>query len=420
MEVEKISACRACKSLSIKPFFDLGAQPLANSLLKSPDDPEKFYPLSLSFCENCSLVQLNQTVDPKVLFSNYLWVTGTSKTANVFATQFYKELVARRGGTKAGYVLELASNDGTFLLPFIRDGYKVLGVDPAQNVVDIAIKNGGPTKCVFFGEKAAKKILREHGPASMIFARNVLAHVANMHDFLEGTRMALADDGVAAIEPHYAKVILEGLQYDSIYHEHLCYFSLKSLEKLFNDHGLFVFDAIESPISGGAIIVYAKKEKTDPSKNLLEFRKRENENKTNEFASWQDFAKRAFAHKQKFFGMMSNVRNKLSDILKDDGAKKPLVIGWGASARSSTLLNFCGLGSDIIPAIIDLNSLKQGLWTAGTRIPVVKPETALALKPDYILILAWNFSNEIIEMLKTKYDFRGSFIVPLPEFKIIK
>ncbi len=415
-----IKSCRACGSINLKLFFDLGSQPLANSLLKSAHEPERFYPLSLSFCENCSLVQLNQTIDPKELFSNYLWVTGTSKAANAFAEKFYQELVSRQNKPKTDYVLELASNDGTFLLPFIRNGHKVLGVDPAKNILDIALQKGVPTECAFFNNTTAKKIVKKHGLASIIFARNVIAHVANLHDFVKGIHTALAEDGIVAIEPHYAKIILEGLQYDSIYHEHLCYFTLASLENLLSSHGLFIFDAIESPISGGAIIVYARKTKSTPSRNLLNYRKKENENQTNKFKTWQIFAKRAFIHKQKFLSMMNDIRSRMSVIIQDVEKRKALIVGWGASARSSTLLNFCGLDSNVIPAIIDLNPLKQGLWTAGTRIYIDKPETILALKPDYILILAWNFADEIVEILKNVYHYKGSFIIPLPKFKIIK
>ncbi len=416
MEVEKISACRVCGGLSIKPFFDLGDQPLANSLPASAGEKENFYPLSLSFCTDCNLVQLNHTVDPKILFSQYVWVTGTSKTANDFSEKFYKELIARRGSEKGGYVLEVASNDGTFLRPFMRDGYVVLGIDPAKNIAEIANKNGVPTEPLFFANDIAKDIVEKRGQASMIFARNVLAHVANPHDFTEGMYAALADDGVLAIEVHYAKIILEGLHYDSIYHEHLCYFTLKSLEKLLGDHGLYVFDVIASPISGGAMIVYARKTKTEPSERVYEYRNQEKESKTNELASWQEFAKRSFAHKEKLLEKLGEIKKKLLGILED---KKMRVVGWGSSARSSTMLNFCGVDSRMLPVIIDLNPLKQGRWTAGTRIPIAQPEAVLGLKPDYVLILAWNFADEIMEMLKTKYNFRGRCIIPLPEFKVV-
>ncbi len=416
--MEKITACRACKSTDLKLFFDLGEQPFANALLNSPDEPEKRYPLSLSFCENCSLVQLNHTADPKELFSNYFWVTGTSKTANEYARRFMSELVSRAGKEK-GFVLEVASNDGVFLKPFIENGYKVLGVDPAKNIVDMAVKDGVPTLCEFFGDEVAQKIRKEYGPAQMVFARHVFPHVANTHDFLKGLHTTLADDGVLAIEVHYAKTILDELHYDSIYHEHLCYFTLKSLEKLLNDFGLYVFDLIIGPISGGALVVYAKKQNGPQSKAVTDLRESEVRGKTNELASWQEFAKRSLEHKKELVSELAKIKKELLNIFRSVNDKKGLVAGWGASARSSTMLNFCGIDSNTLPVIIDLNPLKQGHWTAGTHIRIDTPEAVLALKPDYILILAWNFSKEIMDMLKKKYNYKGMCVVPLPEFKVI-
>jgi SAM-dependent methyltransferase len=401
--METIKACRICGGSSIRTFFDLGSQPLANSLLKSPDEEEKFYPLSLSWCEDCCLVQLNETVDPKELFSTYVWVTGTSKTANEFADKFYKEFVGRAGGSKEKYVLEIASNDGTFLKPFLRDGWKVLGVDPAKNIADTANKEGIPTECVFFGKEAAEELLEKRGPARLVFARNVLPHVANTHDFVDGLRVVLSDDGVLAVETHYAKTILEGLHYDSIYHEHLCYFTLKSLERLLRDHGLYVFDVTASPISGGSIIVYARKHEGREKPEIHKYRERESNQKTNNFASWKGFAAKSFAHREKLLEVLDKARS---------GGKR--VIGWGASARSSTMLNFCGIDCNVLNEIVDLNPLKQGLFTAGTHIPIKGAEEVMEKTPNCVFILAWNFADEIIEALKNRFDYKGQCIIPLP------
>lgn len=402
--METIASCRVCGSKDIVGFFDLGRQPLANSLLDRPDEPEEKYSLSLSYCNNCSLVQLNETIEPEKLFSHYVWVTGTSKAANDFAEDFYKEIVARTENPKSGYVLEVASNDGTFLKPFLRGGYDVLGVDPARNIVAIAEKAGVPTEAAFFGMEAAKKIVKKKGFAMMIFARNVMAHVANTHDFVDGLHEALADDGVVAIEAHYAGVILNGLQYDSIYHEHLFYYTLKSLTRLLEDHKLYVFDVLRGPISGGAIIVYARKQKGDVSDALRVWRADEEKNGTNAYSRWQDFAKRAFEH-----------REKLLTLLHDVSKNGDLVVGWGASARSSTLLNFCGIDTTIVPEIIDLNPLKQGKYTAGTHIPIVNAETGMGKGPKMVFIIGWNFAAEIIDSLRNKFNFKGSCLVPLPD-----
>ncbi|MFH0712274.1 MAG: class I SAM-dependent methyltransferase [Candidatus Jorgensenbacteria bacterium] len=403
-----ITSCRICDSRT-KPFFNLGLQPLANSLLGSPDEKEKTYPLVLEWCPTCNLAQLNYTVDPKTLFSHYVWVTGTSRGARDFSEVFYKGLVSRTENPKDGYVLEVASNDGTFLLPFQRDGYEVLGVDPAENVVKIAEDGGVPTRCLFWNSENALKLKAEKGPARMIFARNVLAHVANTADFVKGLAECLHDDGVLAVEPHYAGKILEGLQYDSIYHEHLCYFTLKPIEHLLNRFGLFVFDVIASPISGGAIIVYAKKEKSEESAGLTEYREMEKEKRVNNLETWREFAKNCYEH-----------REKLVKILGETKKSGKNIVGWGASARSSTVLNFCKVDSESLPAIIDMNSLKQGKFTAGSHIPIVGPEEGMARRPDTIFLTGWNFAGEIMKIAREKLGFKGNFIRPLPnEPKII-
>lgn len=406
--MKKISLCRVCKSENIKKFLDLGKQPYANSLLKNPSEKEKFYPLSLSYCLNCSLVQLNHTANPKELFSNYVWVTATSSTAREHANKFCKNIISRIKNARKGYVLEIASNDGTFLLPFIKKGYKVLGVDPAKNIVDMAIANNIPTKCEFFGETSAKGIKKEYGTASVVIARNVLPHVANTHDFVKGMSIALNDDGLLALEIHYAKRIYQELHYDSIYHEHLCYFTIKSLEKLLNQYNIFIEDLDISPISGGSLVVYARKKQTKESLFLKKYKKSEKDIKLNELDSWQNFAKK-----------VKQNRKKLLEILNQNKAK--FIVGYGASARSSTLLNYCGIGPEYIPIIADMNPLKQGLYTAGTHIPIENPDIVMNKKPDLVMILAWNFKDEIIKIMKEKYNYQGRYIIPLPnDPKIIK
>jgi len=401
--MKRITECRICRNKGIKEFFNLGDQPFANSLLKNPDEKENFYPLSLSWCPDCNLVQLNHTADPKELFSDYVWVTATSKTAKEHAVNFYKEILSRTKDLKRGYVLEVASNDGTFLIPFIKNNYKVLGVDPAKNIVDMAIKEGVPTICGFFGEELAMEIIKEHGHAKVIFARNVLPHVANIHDFVKGLRECLEDDGLLVLEVHYAKKIFEELHYDSIYHEHLCYFTLKSIEKLLNQYGLFVFDIEKSPISGGSLIFYIRKKKTEEKPIVQSYREIEKEIKLNELSSWEDFAKKAYSH-----------REELLKILNDLKKEGKAIVGYGASARSSTLLNFCGIDNKFISMIADQNPLKQGFYTAGTHIQVDRPEKIMEKKPDYVFILAWNFADEIIDILKRRFNYTGKCIIPLP------
>ncbi len=398
--METITSCRVCKSNNIKEFFDLGMQPLANSLVDDLDKKEDFYPLSLSWCQDCSLVMLNQTIDPEILFSKYVWVTATSKIAKTHSQTFFKEVSSRI--SKKGYVLEIASNDGTFLIPFIKNGYDVLGVDPAENIAEIAKKNGIKTKCSFFNTQTALELVKEKGSANIIFARNVLPHVAGTRDFTQSLAICLGEDGVLAIEVHYAKKILEGLHYDSIYHEHVCYFTLKSLEKLLHDFNLYVFDIGTSPISGGSIIVYAKHGKVTEEPVVKQYRQKELEDKTNDLERWENFAKTS-----------SNHRQELLEVLKE-AKLSGMVVGYGASARSSTLLNFAQIDSNLISVIVDQNPLKQGLFTAGTHIPIVSPQEMMKKNPGTIVILAWNFTDEISDVLRNTFNYKGRLIIPLP------
>lgn len=399
--MNKISSCRICKSKNIKQFLSLGKQPYANSLLREPSEKEKSYPLSLSWCANCNLVQLNHTADPKELFSNYVWVTSISSVARKYAEIFCKDIIKRIRNPEKALILEIASNDGTFLQSFIKKGYEVLGVDSAKNIVDIAVKNGIPTKCEFFGIKSAEKIKKEYGSAKVVIARNVLPHVANLHDFVKGLSICLEDKGLLVLEVHYAKKIYEELHYDSIYHEHLCYFTIKSLEKLLNQYNFFIKDLGTSPISGGSLVIYATKGKAKELSVVNAYKLAEEKIKVNNLESWLDFAGKIIMHRKKLLKILNENKNKP-------------IVGYGASARSSTMLNFCNIDSKLIPIIADGNPLKQGLYTAGTHIYIDSPDNVMKKNPNFIMILAWNFRNEIIKILKEKYNYKGNYIIPLP------
>ncbi|MHC4583156.1 MAG: class I SAM-dependent methyltransferase [Planctomycetota bacterium] len=379
--------------------------PFANSLIKAKLEQQKaYYPLSLSWCPDCSLVQLNQTTEPEELFSSYVWVTGTSSGAAKYSVEFCDTALAHRPQRKdKGYILELASNDGTFLKPFINKGYDVLGVDPAQNIVEKAISDGVPTRCGFFGRSLAEEIIAERGRPAVLFARNVLPHVANLHDFVSGIELCADNNSLVIIEVHYAGIILEQLHYDSIYHEHLCYFTLKSIENLLNRYNLYVNDIMESPISGGSIVLFIGKQKDKLSSSVLKYRDKEKQNGINELSSWRQFSERAFSHK-----------DSLLKLLDRQLRQKHRIAGYGASARSSTLLNFCGIDSKYVSVIADQNPLKHKFFTAGTNILIDKPESVMNTKPDTILLLAWNFREEISTILRDNFGFNGELIVPLP------
>ena len=401
LEMIRITSCRICNNEEINEFLDLGKQPYANSLLKKPNEKEKFYPLSLSFCRKCTLVQLNHTANPKELFSNYIWVTSTSSIARKYAEVFCKDTLKKIQKPREGYILELASNDGTFLLPFMKKGYTVLGVDPAKNIVEMARTRGVPTICEFFGVNTARRIRKEFGQAKTIIARNVLPHVANLHDFVKGISIVLDNHGLLILEAHYAKKIYEQLHYDSIYHEHLCYFTIKSLEKLLNQYNLFIQDLRLSPISGGSLVIYAKIGQAMESPIVEKYRHAELEIRLNSLKSWQNFAKKVGLHRDKLLKILNKFRNKI-------------IVGYGASARSSTLLNYCGINPDLLSVIADQNPLKQRRLTAGTHILIDRPDNVMKKNPNFVMILAWNFRSEIIKILKEKYNYQGKLIIPLP------
>ena len=396
-----IAKCRICGSSKISRIFDLGMQPPANSLRSETDKAPPEIPLSICYCDNCTIVQLNETVNPQYLFNNYVWVTGTSETAKNYSSLFYEESLKR---CKEGqlFVLEIASNDGTFLEQYKNNGHRIIGVDPAENIAQIANNKGIPTLAEFFGLNLAEKIISKHGKADFIFARNVIPHVENIHDVLSGMSCCLNAEGVGAIEFHYAKDIIDGLQYDSIYHEHLFYFAIKSMLYLFRIYKLWAFDLIESPISGGSLVIYFSKEKKEQSDLLKQKIDIENESVLRLRKTWESFSKECFEHKK-----------KLTAIINEEVAAGSTIIGYGASARSSTLLNFCGINHKHLRCIADQNPIKHNKYTAGTNIPIVSPDTAFSMTPNVILLLAWNFKDEILTVLQNKYKFRGKVIVPL-------
>ena len=395
-----LSHCRLCSHESPQVFLDLGDQPFANALQKAQNN-EKRYPLALAFCENCALVQLTYSADPKELFSSYVWVTGTAAATREYAKHFARQVLSR--APEARFVVEAASNDGTFLREFQDAGLHVLGVDPAANIAEIARNSGVPTKTAFFGQEPAKLLVAEHGSADVVVARNVLPHVADPHDFLAGVKLMMAPDGIGVVEAHHALTIFEELHYDSIYHEHLCYFTVKTFEAMAAKCGLYAFDVFQSPISGGSLVFIVSQNPRPPSPALAEVRKIEKDSGVNDLAAWQRFAELCIEHR----------RNLLS-ILESEARQDRTVAGYGASARSSTMLNFCGIGVEHIQMIADQNPLKHGLLSPGGGIPILAPDKMVDASPETIIVLAWNFFDEIQTILRNELGFRGRIIRPLP------
>ena len=397
-----IQECRICHSKNVDHLLDLGDQPPANSLRPALDEQLPMVPLRLGRCGDCGVVLIDADVDPAYLFSHYVWVTGTSSTAKTYAETFCERFL-ERAGQKPQKVFEVASNDGTFLKPFVKRGSEVCGFDPAQNIAEMAEEDGVATECVFFNRDTAQDLLKSQGQGDIIFARNVLPHVPDPVSVLAGMATLLKADGMGAIEFHYSGTILEELHYDSVYHEHFHYFSIKNLMDMLQNLGLHPFDIAESPISGGSKVLYFAKSQRPQTAALQQAIKLENQSGVNSLAAWQEFAKRAEQHRQDLVGLVSEVQKQ-----------GKTVVGYGASARSSTLLNFCQLDGKVIETIADKNELKHHKFTPGSDIPIEPPAKVLAEKPDVVVLLAWNFQKEIIGELRHDYGFTGEVVVPFP------
>lgn len=400
-EFETIVRCRICQNKNVDLILDLGDQPPANSLYKQNENPPSRVPLRIGRCASCSTVQLLETVNPEQLFSKYVWLTQTAKTAVNYAEVFADRLEKMTTG-KSCSILEVGSNDGTFLKALQKRGHKVLGVDPASNIGDVARSAGIPTVSDFFGVKLAKELVKQYKKFDVVIARNVLPHVADLHSVIAGIKESLAVDGIAIFEFHRADMILEELHYDSIYHEHLYLHSLKSIENIANRYGLFAFDVDESPISGGSFVVYFSLEMRGESPTLKSSREHESMLRIDSLEAWQKFSQSATDHILKFRSLVLN-----------SVAKNKKIIGFGASARSSTLLNAAGLSSDQILAIADNNAWKQGLLTPGSAIKIISLQDALLVRPDVVILLAWNFKSELLAQLK-EAGFSGEVVIPLP------
>lgn len=397
-----VSACRICKSSELNSILDLGDQPPANALYGASGDQPPAVPLELVYCSGCCTVQLSADIDPKYLFAEYLWVTGTSQVALQYAEVFVERLDSKFSSTSDNKVIvEVASNDGTFLKAFQKQGWDVFGVDPADNICNVARADGVPTKCAFFDDSVASSILEELGTVDAVVARNVIPHVKDIHGVIKGMARLIGSAGIGVIEFHKSSLLLEQMHYDYIYHEHLFYFSLKTMGSLLARHGLALFDVDESPISGGSWVVYFAVSGRQPTKRLELAINDELQRNVDSFDRWQLFADQANLHRASLVRMITS-------------SKLP-ILAYGASARSSTLVNWCGFSRDAISAVIDKNPLKVGLICPGSDIPVVGISEIMPSLPfqEVILILAWNFKEEIMSELR-EYGFKGEFIVPLP------
>ncbi len=405
--------CRSCGREGLRPILSLGTMPLANSLL--PDlqaaSNEERFPLELVFCPACALVQITETIAPEKLFREYVYFSSFSDTMLRHARTLVEELIAARRLGAASLVVEIASNDGYLLQYYQQAGVPVLGIEPALNIARVAQEERGiPTLAEFFGLDLAERLRDEGRQADVIHAHNVLAHVADLNGFVEGIRTLLKADGVAVIEVPYVKEMIDHCEFDTIYHEHLCYFSLTALDRLFRRHDMFIRDVKRVPIHGGSLQIHAVRASSSEGvqSRVTDLLSEEADWGVGEFDFYRGFAQRVETLKAALVGHLKG--------LKQQGKR---LAAYGASAKGCILLNYFGIGSDLLDFVVDRSIYKQGHYMPGVHLPIYSPEKLLTEMPDQVLLLVWNFADEVLAQQSEYLKRGGHFIIPIPEIKVV-
>ncbi|MBS0623802.1 MAG: class I SAM-dependent methyltransferase [Verrucomicrobia bacterium] len=403
-------ACRFCGTTLQHTFCNLGVSPLSNAYLTSSQLQEKehFYPLHVYVCSQCLLVQLPTLHTPDEIFSEYAYFSSYSSSWLEHAKAYVNMISKRFKLHEHSYVMELASNDGYLLQFFRQRNIPVLGIEPAKNVAQVARDKGIPTRSDFFGCELAKEYL---GQVDLLIANNVLAHVPDLNDFVEGMKRVLKPQGVMTLEfPHLLRLMDEN-QFDTIYHEHFSYFSLLSVQRVFAAHGLMIFDVEQLPTHGGSLRIYVKhaedlcKQQEPSVQKLIEEEKSKG---LDMLETYLQFERQA-----------QEVRADLLSFLQQAHQDNKTVIAYGAPAKGNTLLNYCGLNTKFLPFTVDKNTYKQGRFLPGTHIPIFSPSKILEIKPDYVLILPWNLKQEIMSEMEAVHQWGGRFVVPIPKLTLI-
>lgn len=406
--------CRHCNTKLENIFVDLINSPPSNSFLnlRQLSEPEVFYPLTIYVCHSCFLVQIDEHKKASEIFNDkYFYYSSFSDSWLRHSKEYANMMIKKYSICRSSFVVEIASNDGYLLQYFHEQGIPVLGVEPSKNTADIARKKGVESINAFFGSHLANEEFYLKGrKADLLIANNVLAHVPDINDFVSGLKTALKDSGIITIEfPHLVKLI-EETQFDTIYHEHFSYLSFTTVNKIFNDFGLTIFNVQEIPTHGGSLRVYAKHDENKfipvdfSVSNLLNV---EYLKGITDMKSYNNFHKKVEKIKLEFLELLLGIKKSNKKI-----------IAYGAAAKGNTLLNYCGIKRDMIPFCADASTFKQGLFMPGSHIEIISPSKIPDFKPDYILILPWNFKDEIIKQLNEINDWNAKYIVLIPELEI--
>jgi 2-polyprenyl-3-methyl-5-hydroxy-6-metoxy-1,4-benzoquinol methylase len=411
-QISHASSCRFCGDRLSHSFVDLGMQPLCESYIAADrlNHMEPFYPLHAYVCGKCFLVQLEEYVSPHEIFSEYAYFSSYSDSWVEHARKYTESMIARFSLDTNSKVMEIASNDGYLLQHFVARGIPVLGIEPAANVAKVAVEKGIPTTIRFLGTNTAKEIVAENGQADLVVGNNVLAHVPALNDFVAGIKILLKPAGIVTMEfPHLFRLI-ELNQFDTIYHEHFSYFSFATAEKVFEAHGMALFDVEELTTHGGSLRIYgrhaedASKPVTQRVRAMHEWEKGQGVDDLDSYLHFED--------------RVRNTKRRLLEFLIAAKQAGKTLVGYGAPGKGNTLLNYCGIRQDFLDYTVDRNSYKQGKYTPGTHIPIHHPDKIKETRPDYVVILPWNLTQEIMTQLDYIRAWGGKFVVPIPEVKV--
>lgn len=412
MPAEGGLACRLCGSGELVSVVDLGASPPCESFLSPADldQPEITYPLHLRLCADCQLAQIPPLLDPVATFTEYAYFSSFSSSWLAHAEAFVDHAIARIGLDADSFVVEVASNDGYLLRNVVRRGLRCLGIEPSVNVGNAARAAGVPTLTAFLDTDTGARVRREHGPADLVVANNVYAHIPDIRGFTAGLRALVADDGWVSIEVQHLLSLIELTQYDTIYHEHFQYYTVATAQRALATAGLSVVDVERLPTHGGSIRLWARPEAVagPPSERVAEVLAAEKEAGLHEISGY-----RGFAHR------VAEVRADLLEFLLQARRRGKRVVGYGAPGKGNTLLNHCGIRPDLLPYTVDRNPYKQGRFTPGTRIPIYAPERIAQDRPDYVLVLPWNLRAELTEQLAYIAEWGGQLVFPIPRLEVV-